>query len=269
MNSAFHPSELQDPITAALRGGGKFVIIRTAIPIMPLRFPVLKRLFRPLAVGIVFCGIWSPATADSTAATPTPSEEALKTRQDILRTLQDVQRKYGRDAVLIEGHLLGLAVQAGSILEAAISVPGVEERSGKRFLTFKLDTGIIYNDRELTRPGRAARAWRDIVEGSLRKFRSLTVQADGLALLVGYTHKEYVDEAELRARLGEGHGESEATAFYLLIEDVAELLADRITGQQLIDRSTVLIDGSPARILLHPLESEPGKDAQQPRRGEF
>ena len=213
-------------------------------------------------------GCRARTTADSTAATPTASEEVIKTRQEILRTLQDVQRKYGRDAVLIEGHLLGLAIQAGSILEAAISVPGVEERSGKRFLTFKLDTGIIYNDRELTRPGRAARAWRDIVESSLRKFRSLTVQADGLALLVGYTHKEYVDDADLRARLTEGHGESEAAAFYLLIEDVAELLADRITGQQLIDRSTVLIDGSPARIVVNPPEAGSGKDAKQPRGGE-
>ncbi len=252
-----------------MRGGEEFAIIRTAIPIMPLRLPVLKRLSRPLTVGIVLCGISGPAAAEDTAATPTPSEEALQARQDILRTLQDVQRKYGRDAVLIEGHLLGLAIQAGSVLEAAISVPGVEERSGKRFLTFKLDTGIIYNDRELARPGRAARAWRDIVETSLRKFRNLTVPADGLGLLVGYTHKEYVDEADLRRRLTEGHGESEATAFYLLIEDVAELLADRITGQQLIDRSTVLIDGSPARILLEPVESEPGKDTHQPGRGEL
>jgi hypothetical protein len=199
-------------------------------------------------------------TADSTAATPTASEEVIKTRQEILRTLQDIQRKYGRDAVLIEGHLLGLAIQSGSMLEANISVAGVEERAGKHFLTFKLDTGIIYNARELTSSGRAARAWRDIVESSLRKFRSLTVQADGLALLVGYTHKEYVDEADLRARLTEGHGESEAAAFYLLMEDIAELLADRITGQQLIDRSTVLIDGSPARIVLDPPASEGGKD---------
>ena len=81
-----------------------------------------------------------------------PPPEEGTSRKEILDTLHDLQRKYGSDAVLMEGHLLGQAIRSGSILEAVISVSGVEERDGKRFLAFKLETGIVYNDREVAPP---------------------------------------------------------------------------------------------------------------------
>ncbi len=191
-----------------------------------------------------------PAGADAMPPIPTPSDEVLRTRQEIATVLQDVQRKYGRDAVLLEGHLLAHVIQGGSVLEAAVAVPGVEERAGKRFLTFKVDTGIIYNDRELSAAKRPARAWRDVVETTLRKFTGVNVDADGLALLLGYSHKAYIDEADLRTHLSEGSGDVEAVAFYLLLSDISNLLADRITGQQLADRSIILINGQPGAIVL-------------------
>ncbi len=150
----------------------------------------------------------------------------------------------------MEGALLGQAIRSGSILEAVISVSGVEERNGKRFLTFKLETGIIYNDREVAPHERSMRAWSEIVEASLRQFRKPSFPADGLVVVVSYTHKPYDDLAELRAQLKDGHGEPEAVAFYLLTPDVVELNADRITAQQLIDRSTVLLNGEPAHLTL-------------------
>ncbi|MFI5397213.1 MAG: hypothetical protein ACHQ9S_16870 [Candidatus Binatia bacterium] len=167
-----------------------------------------------------------------------------------MSTLQDVQRRYGPDAVMMEGHLLGQAVRGGSIVDAAISLPGVEERGGKRFLAFKLDTGIIYNDREVSAALRPARVWSDIVEATLRKFQTLSLPADGVVFQLEYAHKEYDNEAELRAHLHDGRGSPEAAAFYLLISDVTELINNRITSQQLLDRATVLIDGTPTHLVL-------------------
>ena len=192
--------------------------------------------------------LYAPLVLSADTAEPPP--EAGTTHQEIVDALHDLQRKYGSDAVLMEGHLLGQAVRSGSMLEAVISVTGVEERNGKRFLAFKLETGIIYNDRELAPHERSARAWTDIVEATLRKFHKPSVPADGIAVLVSYTHKPYTDLSDLRAHLNEGHGEPEALAFYVLVPDIVELNADRITAQQLIDRSTFLLNGEPARLLL-------------------
>lgn len=195
-----------------------------------------------LALALVLGG---PARGDE-------AEEPGTTRQEIVNTLHDVQRKYGSDAVMLQGHLLGQAIRAGSITDAAIRVSGIEERNGKRFLAFKLDTGIIYNDREVSAASRRTRVWNDLVEASLRKFHALDVPADGIALLLGYAHQPYAGEAELRTHLRDAPGDAEAMAVYLLRADVIELTADRIDGQQLIDRSTVLIDGAPARLVLDP-----------------
>ena len=171
-------------------------------------------------------------------------------RKEILNSLHDVQRQYGKDAVMMEGQLLGQAIRSGSIVDAVISIPGVEERDGRRYLAFKLDTGIIYNDRELTAAARPLRLWTDIVEPSLRQFQTLNLPADGVAFIVAYAHKGYADEADLRAHLHESYGEPESVSFYVLSSDVTELTASRITGQQLIDRATVLFNGSPTHLVL-------------------
>jgi hypothetical protein len=186
------------------------------------------------------------------AEEPPPAESAdgPSSHADILNAMQDVRRKYGSDAVMLEGHLLGQAVRSGAVGETTVSVGGFEERGGKRFLTFKVDTGIIFNDRDIGAASRPGRLWKDVAEASLRKFRSLTVPADGIALTLSYAHRESLDEADLRGRRHEEPGKSEAVVFYLLLPDVGDLVADRITGEQLIERSKVLLNGAPARVLL-------------------
>jgi hypothetical protein len=181
---------------------------------------------------------------------PTPEGDQSGIRKEILSALKDVQRQYGKDAVMMEGQLLGQAIRSGSIVDAVISIPGIEEREGRRYLVFKLETGIIYNDRELTTAARPIRLWTDVVEPSLRKFQALNLPADGVGLIVAYTHKEYADEADLRAHLHESSGEPESVTFYVLSSDVAELTANRITAQQAIDRATVLVNGAPTHLVL-------------------
>src|SRR5262249_13862390 len=97
---------------------------------------------------------------------------------------------------------------------------------------------------------RPVHLWNDIVEKTLRQFRTLSVPADGIAVRFGYNHKAYEDEADLRAHLHETHGQPEITAFFLLLSDVTELIAQRLSSQQLVDRAVVLVDGTPTRLTL-------------------
>jgi hypothetical protein len=214
---------------------------------MSLARPLL-RLALCMSAAALLAMACSPAAraADDPEASPEPGT----TRKEIQDSLHELQRKYGPDAVLMEGALLGQAIRSGSILEAVIAVPGVEEHNGKRFLAFKLETGIIYNDREVAPQERSMRVWSDIVEASLRQIRKPSFPADGLVVVVSYTHKPYGDLSDLRARLKDSHGEPETAAFYLLTPDVIELNADRITPQQLMDRSTILLNGEPAHVTL-------------------
>jgi hypothetical protein len=226
---------------------GEFDIIPAALQMSGILLHLQRSVHWSTAVAL---GALLYAALALGADAPEPPPEEGTSRREIVDALHDLQRKYGSDAVLMEGHLLGQAVRSGSMLEAVISVTGVEERDGKRFLTFKLETGIIYNDRELAPHERSARAWTDIVETTLRKFHKPSVPADGIAVLISYTHKPYIDLSDLRAHLNEGHGEPEALAFYVLVPDIVELNADRITAQQLVDRSTFLLNGEPRRLML-------------------
>jgi len=216
---------------------------------------------RLLVALAVLAGQPAVARAADIPAVPPPAPEqfddAGTTQAEVLEALRDVQTKFGSDAVLLEGHLLGYAIRSGSVLEAKISVPGLQEREGKQFLAFNLETGIVYNDREIAASARVVRIWADIIEATLHRFHTLTLTADGIVLLVGYAHKSYADEADLRAHLDEGRGTLELAAFYLPLADVRELLAEHITGQQLADRATITVDGEPTRLLLPTPEPTP------------
>ena len=233
---------------------GKFDII-------PAALQMLRVAISPRLSAIGSCAILAAITAAAVVTSAAHMAQAQQwkapadaeqsgIRKEILSSLHDVERQYGRDAVMMEGQLLGQVIRSGSIVDAVISISGFEERDGRRYLAFKLDTGIIYNDREVTPAARPVRLWTDIVEPSLRKFEKLNLPADGVVLVLAYAHKQYVDEADLRAHLRDSPGDPESVAFYIRSADVAELTANHITGQRLIDRATVLFNGAPAHLVL-------------------
>ncbi len=189
------------------------------------------------------------------------SAEQPSSRQEIAEAMRELEGSYGKDAVALEGQLLGQAARSGSVLPAVISVPGIRERDGTRFLAFDLDTGIVFNDRDTTAEQRASEVWTQIVVPSLRQFPTLTLPADGVALLISYRHRPYADLAELRTHLRDDPGPTEAAAFYVRIKDAAEFTATRITSQQLVDRSTVLVDGTARRLTVTEPTPIPTADA--------
>jgi len=205
-----------------------------------------RRLRGWLALTAVLVGCTGGARAQ---ATP-DFNDGPSSKTEILNVMQDVRRKYGSDAVMLQGHLMSHAVRNGAVGETVSGVDGFEDRDGKRFVIFRLETGIIYNDRELDTASRPARAWTDIIEASLRTFHTLALPGDGIVLRLAYAHRGYDSEAELRTHLREQPGTPETAVFYLMLPDVGDLLSDRITGQQLIERSTTLVNGTAARVSL-------------------
>jgi hypothetical protein len=205
--------------------------------------------------------IGAMAIVASAAAGPVGGPTPRGFSAEILQALSEVRRQYGNDAVMIEGFLMGQAIENGSVLETAVGVAGVEERAHHKYLTFKLDTGIVYNDHELDADTRLARTWTRIVEPTLRRFKSIDVPADGVSFAVSYTHKPYTDEPDLRTHLKEGHGEPEDAVFYLLTRDVSELMASRISAQQLVDRSIVTANGAARQMKVEPPRPTPAPEA--------
>ena len=196
-----------------------------------------------LSLAIVcLVGLQPPARADE------PPEPGTSHR-DIVTHMQQIRAQYGDDAVLLESGLLSHTVQTGSLTEAGVSIEGIQARGERHFLTFQLQSGIVFNDRDTNATDRVVHAW-GIVEKSLRQFRALTVPADGLAVVLNYHHTTYADEGAMRARLAHEKGEAEAAAFYLLGTDVGEFLSDHISNQQLVDRSSVLVNGTLARVVV-------------------
>lgn len=177
--------------------------------------------------------------------------------REVLNALGDVRSRYGADAVMIEGFLMGHAIEGGSVLETSVTVTGIEDLNARHYLTFKLETGIVYNDHGISPETRTGRTWTRIVEKTLRRFRSIKVPADGMQFLITYTHRPYVEEPGWRVDLNRDHGTTESVAFYLSNSDVADFLAAHITAQQLLDRTTVLVDGAPKRVVAEPAEPTP------------
>jgi len=196
-----------------------------------------------------------------TFAQPPAGPAKARPDREVLHALADLRRQYGSDAVMIEGFLMGHAIESGSVLETSVSVSGFEEHQAHRYLGFKLDTGIVYNDRDVPPALRPGRTWTRIVERTLRRFRSITVPADGLVFLVTYTHRPYDQGGDWRAELSHDHGVSESVAYYLLNADLADFLAARIDAQQLLDRGSVLVNGAPEHIVPEPPAPTPAPTA--------
>jgi len=203
---------------------------------------------RHLTIAAVALTAYSVLVATAVLGEEARSAEQPSSRQEIAQAMQELERAYGKDAVALEGQLLGQAVRSGSILPAVVAVPGIRERDGARFLAFDLDTGIVFNDRDTTAEQRPAEVWTQIVVPSLQQFAALKLPADGVAFLISYRHRPYADLAELRAHLRDDAGPTEVAAFYVRLADAAELAAKRITSQQLVDRSVVLVDGTARRL---------------------
>ena len=202
------------------------------------------------------------AIAPSAAAEdrPWPLPPSAETAR---HSLAAVAEKYGPDAVLLQAYLLNECLRTGSILETAVSAPTVAVHAGHTYLAVTLDSGLIFNDRTARRETRILRVWRQVVERALRRYDTLHLRTDGIAVRVNYHHRRYVDEAHLRADLRAGRGKPETVLFYLLTADILGLLRHQLSSREFLDRSRVLVDGQPYTLQL-PAHDSPAPAPRSP-----
>jgi hypothetical protein len=169
-------------------------------------------------------------------------------KQEIVQALDDVQRKYGVDAVRMQTRLLESAIEGGAVLETSSGIAGYEEHEGKRYLRFDVMTGIVYDETAVKEGERAARIWLDVVDPALRKFVTLELPADGVALHLSFQHLAYRDRTELFRKHSEHPAPSQEMHVRLSNGEIVEFANARLTTNDLLDHSSVLLDGKPSRV---------------------
>src|SRR5262249_37596742 len=163
--------------------------------------------------------------------------------------LEELRAKYGTSAAAFQGHLLNFAIQGGSVLEAKVSIAGIEPRGDLRYLRFNLDSGIVYDDAQ-ARDVQLARIWSDIVEPSARRAAELSFPADGIALWITFYHGTYSDPVDLQRQLGANRIMPIEAAYFVPGRDAAELSTGQITRPEFAARTEVQVDGQPAHVNL-------------------
>jgi len=186
--------------------------------------------------------------ATGAAAEPTPPAAAAleempsATRDDVVRALRKVRRKYGEDAAVIETQLLINAMRHGSVRATTVSVDGVKPYRGKRYLGFSVETGLIFDSQTRDVVTRIHILWSGIMVPTIERLASPRIPADGIKVALQYHHRPYKSRDELRTGM-DRPGTSEETVFYLLTPDLTELAARHLTTRDLIARARISVDG--------------------------
>jgi hypothetical protein len=188
------------------------------------------------------------------AATDTPpppaglEEMPSASREDVTRLLRKVRKRHGEDAVAIQTQLLLNAMQKGSVLATGVRVDRVEERLGKRYLGFVLETGLVFDDATRDRPSRAQILWATIMEPTLGRLQDgLQVQADGIMVHMQYHHRPYRSADELRGSI-DRPGSIEELRFYVLASDLDAVGRGEVTLRALLGRTRTTIDGADVAV---------------------
>lgn len=185
----------------------------------------------------------APARAQQPAARtlePPADFDASIKQEEIGASLAEVARTFGPDAVILQTALLNEAVRNGSILEARVDAPTYQQRDGKRYVAFVLESGIVYNDTSVTEEERVQRTWREIVAAALHRLTELHFKTEGVAVSVGYHHRVYEDERHLRDELPEKRGEPETTSYFIALEDAAHLARGTANAEDILPRVAIV-----------------------------
>jgi hypothetical protein len=215
-----------------------------------------------LLIAVILFAAAGLATADDLQSRyRTPDQE---TRQAVIALLRENRLKYGDDAAMMQGLLLVHANLSGAILATEVAIVGFEEREQRRFVSFRVDIGTIFDDNTMDEEQRLEQVWRSILERTLLRYPTFSVPGDGIAVEIQYNHRPYTDLSELY-RTFDDHGVVEHAKFYLLTSDLLEFLAHRLESRELLDRSAIFVDDRPVKVKIHDFVGPPEPD---PRAGD-
>ena len=177
--------------------------------------------------------------------------------QNILQLLRENRQKYGEDATILQGLLMAHSVQTDAFLTTESGISGFEEAHGKRFVVFRVVSGVIFNDNYMDRDARLSRVWQAILERSFLKYPTFSLPtADGVAIEIAYNHKPYGSILDLSKEIDEP-GPLEKAKFYFLAEDLGEFLGQKLPARTLLDRAHITVDDQPYAFALQELMTVP------------
>jgi hypothetical protein len=205
----------------------------------------LQRLFVTLLVGA------SVAAAADSPDLPKglPDAASKDQRIAVLELMKANTQKYGSDAALLQGLLLTHSLQGEAVLTTQSTITGFEEREGRKYLGFRVESGVVLNDKTMDRDRRLERIWHVVLERTLLKYPKFKAPGDGLAVEISYNHREYERLSDV-AQTDDDAGPVERAKFYLLGSDLDEFLGHRLGPQEFLGRSRVLVDERPVKIQL-------------------
>ena len=178
-----------------------------------------------------------------------PPTRSAEDRRAVLELMKQNRQKYGDDAALLQGLLLTHSREGQAVLTAESTIVGFEEHEGHKYVTFRLASGVILNDKSLDRDQRLERIWHIIVERTLLRYPKFSAPADGVAIEIEYNHRPYKQIADLYDE-ADDTGTVERAKFYMLSSDLSEFLAHQIGTQDFLERSRVLLDSQPVKLRL-------------------
>ena len=206
----------------------------------------------------------SIASAAESADLPAglPDAASKDQRIAVLELMKANTQKYGSDAALLQGLLLTHSLQGDAVLTTQSTILGFEENDGRKYLGFRVESGVVLNDKTMDRDRRLERIWHVVLERTLLKYPKFSVPGDGLAVEITYNHREYERLADV-AQTDDDAGPVERAKFYLLAADLEAFLAHRMGTQEFLGRSRVLVDEHPVKIQLTEVTMPPRPTAAE------
>ena len=210
------------------------------------------------ALLVILLGIPLVAGADTSEKLPQglPDAASKDQRIAVLELMKTNTQKYGSDAALLQGLLLTHSLEGQAILTTESTIVGYEETSGRKYLGFRVASGVILNDNTMNRDQRLERIWHIVLERTLLKYPKFNAPADGLAVEIRYNHRPYEKLADVN-ETEDDFGPEERAKFYMLSADLQEFLAKKMGPQDFLGRSQVLVDDRPVKIQLTEVSMPP------------
>ncbi|MET0153593.1 MAG: hypothetical protein ABW298_13420 [Candidatus Binatia bacterium] len=176
-------------------------------------------------------------------------------RRAVLQLMRQNKERYGDDAALLQGLLLTHSLKGKAVLSSESTILGFEEVGGKKYLAFRVASGVVLNDNALDRDQRLERMWHLVLERTLLQYSKFSAPADGLAVEIHYNHRPYEQITDLYD--DDDEGLVERAKFYMLSPDLADFLARRIGPQDFLTRSRVLLDDQLVNLRLTEVQFPP------------
>jgi hypothetical protein len=198
----------------------------------------MKKLFY---VWSIFVCLLSPASVWSDDERPWNSDRS----PELGKLLRELNQLYGPDTVSLLSWLNDASIHhRRSVLTATVRVDGKEMRENLSFLTFTVETGVIFNTQTTDQPQRLADLWQTVLAKALSHFETFAVPTDGIMIDLLSHCKEFPEQDDLANHVDDP-GPVEEIKFYFPGEMLRGYLGKKLSAQELLNKTHILINGAP------------------------